>query len=256
MKFPSYFNDSHRIDLLFHDCEPDVGKSARSLIAAGQTVLDIGANVGLLARLFADSVGSGGRVIVFEPDPHTATFLKHNVRRFEQVRVFEVALSDKSGIANLFLNAQSGTSNTLADRSGTSETVSVQCMTLDDFLTREPLEQIHLIKIDVEGYEPRVLAGMAETLKAHPKIAMIIEYCPENLRLAGEIPEALLEQIAGLGFELYILQEDGSCEKVTGFKQVSAALPATGYVNLLCAKPGDQRIAELPRNPQLVAAAL
>ena len=121
-------------------------------------------------------------------------------------------------------------------------------MTLDEFLRLEPLEIIHLIKIDVEGYERRVLAGMSETLKAHPETAMIIEYCPENLRLAGEIPEALLEQIAGFGFELYILRTDGSCEKVTGFQQVLAALPATGYLNLFCAKPGDQRIASLPHN--------
>jgi FkbM family methyltransferase len=256
MKFPAYFNDSHRIDLLFHDCEPDVGASARSLIAAGETVLDIGANVGLLSCLFADSVGPNGRVFVFEPDPYTAKFLKHNVRRFGQVRVFEIALSDKSGNANLFLNAQSGTSNSLADRSDASETVSVECLTLDDFLKREPLEQIHLIKIDVEGFEPRVLAGMAETVKAHPEMAMIIEYCPENLRLAGDFPEGLLEQIAGFGFELYILHEDGSAVKVAGSQQVLAALPATGYVNLLCARPGDQRIAGLPSNPLSVAAVL
>ena len=256
MKFPYYFNDSHRIDLLFHDCEPDVGKSARSLIAMGETVLDIGANVGLLSCVFADSVGPDGRVFVFEPDPYTATFLKHNVRRFGQVRVFEIALSDKSGTANLFLNAQSGTSNSLADRSDASETVSVECLTLDDFLKREPLEQIHLIKIDVEGFEPRVLAGMAETVKAHPEMAMIIEYCPENLGLAGEFPEALLEQIAGFGFELYILHEDGSASKVASSQQVLAALPATGYLNLLCARPGDQRIAGLPSNPLLVAAVL
>lgn len=248
MKFPYYFNDSHRIDLLFHDCEPDVGKSARSLIAVGETVLDIGANIGLLSCVFADSAGPDGRVFVFEPDPYTATFLKHNVRRFGQVRVFEIALSDKSGTANLFLNAQSGTSNSLADRSDASETVSVECLTLDDFLKREPLEQIHLIKIDVEGYEPRVLAGMAETLKAHAETAMIIEYCPENLRLAGEIPEALLEQIAELGFELYTLYDDGNCEKVAGFQEMLSVLPATGYVNLLCARPGDQRIARLLSN--------
>jgi FkbM family methyltransferase len=256
IKLPRYFNESHRIDLLVHDCEPDVGRSARSLIAAGETVLDIGANVGLLSRLFADSVGCEGRVFAFEPDPYTATFLKHNVRFYGQVRVFEIALSDKSGTANLFLNAKSGTSNSLAERNDASETVAVECLTLDDFLKKEPLDQIHLIKIDVEGYEPRVLAGMAETVKAHPEMAMIVEYCPENLELAGEFPEALLEQIAGFGFEFYILHENGSASKVASSQQVLAALPATGYVNLLCARPGDQRIAALPSDPLLVTAVL
>jgi FkbM family methyltransferase len=248
IKLPSYFGASHRIDLLFHQCEPDIAMCVQAVVKQRDTVLDIGANVGLLSRVFANFVGPGGLVLSFEPDPCTRSFLQHNVRRLQQVRVFGFAISDKTGTANLFLNAESGTSNTLAQRSETTKTVPVECMTLDEFLRLEPLEIIDLIKIDVEGYERRVLAGMSETLKAHPETAMIIEYCPENLRLAGEIPEALLEQIAGFGFELYILHTGGSCEKVTGFQQVLAALPATGYLNLFCAKPGDQRIASLPHN--------
>lgn len=249
IKLPSYFGASHRIDLLFHQCEPDIAMCVQAVVQQRDTVLDIGANVGLLSRVFANSVGPGGLVFGFEPDPCTRIFLEHNVRRLQQVRVFGFAISDKTGTANLFLNAESGTSNTLAQRSETTKTVPVECMTLDDFLKLEPLEIIHLIKIDVEGYERRVLAGMSETLKAHPETAMIIEYCPENLRLAGEIPEALLEQIAGFGFELYVLHEDGSAAKVAGSQQVLAALPASGYVNLLCARPGDQRFAGILKNP-------
>ena len=248
IKLPSYFGASHRIDLLFHQCEPDIAMCVQAVVKQRDTVLDIGANVGLLSRVFANFVGPGGLVFGFEPDPCTRSFLQHNVSRLQQVRVFGFAISDKTGTANLFLNADSGTSNTLAQRSETTKTVSVECMTLDDFLRQEPLQRIHLIKIDVEGYERRVLAGMSETLKAHPETAMIIEYCPENLRLAGEIPESLLEQIAGFGFELYILHTGGGCEKVTGFQQILSVLPATGYLNLFCAKPGDQRIASLPHN--------
>lgn len=247
LKFPLYFNASDRISLLSTSIESDIQKLVSVLLKVGDTVLDIGANIGLISLIFAKSVGQTGKVFAFEPEPQNARFLKYNVRRFPQVQIAEVALSDRSGTANFYLNAISGTGNSLAEIRDAGEPISVECRTLDDFLKQEPLEKIQLIKVDVEGYELRVLAGMQETLKTHPEVALIIEYCPKNLKNAGENPDTLFEIISQYGFELFIIHEDGGCELISDYTTVSSKLTETGYFNILCIHKWDQRLSDLPR---------
>jgi hypothetical protein len=86
------------------------------------------------------------------------------------------------------------------------------------------------VKIDVEGAEPRALAGMRRTLeRAGPGLRLFIECNPDALRRAGSSPEALLEQLTGLGFRVQVIDEEAARLVAPGDLGAVA-----GYVNLIC----------------------
>lgn len=243
IELPSYFHSSHRIRLVFNrETDPDVCHIARTLLNEGDVVLDVGANVGLVARQFASCVGTTGRVIAFEPDAKTAVFLRRNIRRLPQVEVHDTALSDSNGTAQFFLDPRSGTSNSLAEREVEGEVVTVTCVTLDHFLERFPLPRISLIKIDVEGAESRVLNGMKETLEKHPETCLILEFGPHNQEMASVSPADFLAQIHALGLMTFVITNGGSLVKVNSLNEIVSLLPPEGYVNLLCAKSQNGRV--------------
>lgn len=237
IELPSYFHSSHRIRMVFNrEVDSEVGQIAQKLLQEGDVVLDVGANVGLVARQFATYVGPTGNVLAFEPDIKTSVYLKRNVRKLPQVQVHEVALSDANGTASFYLDPRSGTSNSLAEREVAGDVVTVPCETLDHFLTSHPFDRIALIKIDVEGAESKVLRGMRETLKSHPETHIILEFGPHNQEMAGVNPADFLSQIYSLNLETYVLKEDGKVIKASCLEEIMALLPEVGYINLLCTK--------------------
>jgi len=234
IELPPYFLAPHRIALMFRpETDPEVIRIAEKLVAEGETVLDVGANVGLISRQFARLVGPGGSVLSFEPDEKTAFFLKRNTRNLPQVRIFGVALSDKNGTARFFLDPRSGTSNSLAEREVKGEVVAVPCQTMDDFLAENPVGSVSLIKIDVEGAEPLVLRGMNETLQKQCGARIIIEFSPDNLKQAGFSPHDLFEPLKSQGFAAQIVLPDGELQSAPDPETVIRVLPESGYVNLL-----------------------
>ncbi len=156
------------------------GRYIASTLQEGQVFLDIGANVGFYSLFAAKRVGPSGRVFSFEPDPMTFESLQRSVRRngFGWVSCVNAALSDREGEMPFF-TVSDGSAHSLvpetpnrADRY--SGQVPVRVTRLDDLLREEIVDppRIDLIKIDVEGEEPRTVAGLLATLAkfGHPRV--------------------------------------------------------------------------------------
>ena len=143
-------------------------------IKEGDVVIDVGANIGDHTIAYARAVGATGRVIAFEPNALAFQCLKHNLENFIQVVVSNTGLSDKN--ENVALSDNNGNyGGSYVDKSGNGSTLEV----LDDIPTRP-----NLIKIDAEGYEPKVLAGAEKTVtEFRPK--MVIEVNIETLSKQG-----------------------------------------------------------------------
>ena len=75
----------------------------RPFLRPGQTIIDVGANVGYTTRFFAKTVGPTGKVYAFEPNPFIYPLLTGNVASLEQVSTYNVALSSSNGEFPLFL---------------------------------------------------------------------------------------------------------------------------------------------------------
>ncbi len=157
------------------DAEPEVQEALAELIKPGQTVYDVGANIGFFTILCSRLVGPQGRVYAFEPIPQNLATLRHNVtlNAFSNVTIVEKALSSSTGTAEMFVSPWSAFHSlnvegaTKQDNHGPQAgEITVQTVTLDEFVQGEGVRAPDLVKIDVEGAELIVLAGMGETLSS------------------------------------------------------------------------------------------
>ena len=137
----------------------------RRVLGPGDTVLDVGANVGLYTLAMADAVGREGRVHAFEPNPSTLTRLKRNLalNGCDNVVVHAVAVGDRDAVVALRSAdpTESGLATVVGD--GT-ELARVPQVTLDDAAADHGFSSVALLKLDVEGAESSVLRGAADLI--------------------------------------------------------------------------------------------
>ncbi len=178
----------------------------RGIVKPGWVVLDVGSNFGYYALLFANLVGAQGCVHSFEPDSSNYGRLTRNieVNGLTNIRTFQVGVGDRCGEASLIL-PPSGNPAEIRLGSGSEQgSKSVSVTTLDHHVDAEKLERVDFIKLDVEGFELRVLQGGKKTLRRfRPK--MMIETHPALLSSLGSSPKEFVRTIPDLGYSLYLL---------------------------------------------------
>ncbi|MCR0985249.1 FkbM family methyltransferase [Roseomonas populi] len=204
--------------------EPGTVAVIQAVLREGDTVLDVGANVGLTVLPAARRVGPAGRVIAVEPTARLAELLRRSLVTNGLdgiVALHRCAAGAAPGTAELNIGVTSGHSSLLAlPGSERSETVEVR--TLDDLVP--PGTRIHLAKIDVEGFEPDVWRGMRRILAENPGMAVLVEFGPEHLRRAGIQPGDWMAMFTGAGFTPYEVDE------ATGAVRPARPLPALAAV--------------------------
>ncbi|TAK71665.1 MAG: FkbM family methyltransferase [Betaproteobacteria bacterium] len=130
-------------------------------------VVDIGANVGQFA-VAATRLFNGVRVLSIEPDSRTADVLRHNLRAEKQTEVLVSAIGDYVGDARFHVNKDTQVSSLLElgrdrirafPRSTVVEEITVKVTTLDVLFHERRVEGPILVKIDVQGFEDKVIRG-------------------------------------------------------------------------------------------------
>ncbi|HVU27882.1 MAG TPA: FkbM family methyltransferase [Verrucomicrobiae bacterium] len=236
LKFPPYFSLRDRLAHLTKDAEPDIQHFCAQFLKPGMVVMDVGANVGLLTRQFCRLVGEDGRVYSFEPDPLTFQFLEFNTQSLANKELTQCAVSDNQELAMLHLNSTSGAGNSLLNKTHSTESISVPCISLDEFLKQRGNPRVDVIKIDVEGAELGVLRGVRQTIARLPDLKLIIEYCPANLKGAGVAPRAIYDELRSQNFNLHAICLDGNLQAIHRLEELDGHLNAAGYLNLFCAR--------------------
>jgi FkbM family methyltransferase len=184
-----------------------------SLVRSGDCVLDVGANIGLYTLPLSRAVGPDGLVIAAEPDPQNLVLLRKNIEAngCTNVRVIPEALGDKTGEVKLYQRADNRGALSTVDIFGVGEAnaIAISMRRTEDVLERMP----RLVKIDVEGQEPLVVAGMGGQL---PEI-MFFEYAPKQLTAAGHNPGSFLDGLKTKGYTLSVVEpETGKQLPVSG----------------------------------------
>jgi FkbM family methyltransferase len=171
-------------------------------LANEMVYFDVGANNGYYYALKVAKNHPGCSVYAFEPDPRIFHHLTKNVAINQAGRVAAIreALSDHVGLARM--TALLGASNFLIPEGGTTDqnTIDVKCTTLDAFVTRNRIQRIDWIKVDIEGGEPVFLHGSSETLQRF-KPVMIMELNPALLTRNGSSVEEVTSSLTELGYE-------------------------------------------------------
>lgn len=160
----------------------------------GWTFLDVGAAIGQFT-VFA-AVSTKGRVHAFEPSADNLATLRHNVERNgidDRVTLHRLALSDHSGEARFTTAEVPFMSQIDADSSGAGDRVSVD--TLTSVVSRLGIDHVSVLKINVAGFEPAVIAGALPVLAQGFSDVLIL--------LIGRNSYGAYRDLAGLGYRFF-----------------------------------------------------
>ncbi|SHJ85148.1 methyltransferase, FkbM family [Bradyrhizobium lablabi] len=173
-----------------------------SLLKPGDQVLDIGANRGSFALYASKRIGETGRVLCFEPNPACVAMLKKAVEQsaISNIEVFNLGLSDSSGVLSLTIpKINSGEATFGASQYSKDETYSVDVDVVRGDSIVSPVVS-HFIKIDVEGFEPRVLRGLAATI-ARNRPLILTEMVSSHLARCGSSIGELVQLMTSQNYQ-------------------------------------------------------
>jgi FkbM family methyltransferase len=158
-----------------------------------RTVIDVGANAGQFAIASAMMLRNV-KIHSFEPVPETVSALIKNVRTLRNVKVYPLALGERQGHCKFHVNSHSQSSSILQlDKSHLEafpneceiHTINVELTTLDAVFEKVDLKPPVLLKLDVQGYEAKTLAGGPRTLNRCDYMVVETSFKP---MYQGEIP--------------------------------------------------------------------
>lgn len=215
----------------------------KSGIRPGGTLIDIGAWIGptvLYGATLAD------RVVAFEPDPAALRILKCNIAANPglagKIELHEAALGTFDGTAPIFNNAPGNSGTSLLSRFGYAEVqeqkpfADVTILDARRFLAETPMENVSLIKIDVEGAEYDLVPYMAEALRRH-RPTLHVSLHPFNLFFGDDAADAkgrldktlaLLDALAGYRFAYVYAPERGTMARLAGPEAVAERVRSRG----------------------------
>ena len=216
----------------------------RPELFAGGDILDIGANIGYTASVFAGVTDALSKVYAFEPDAASFATLNEIVRRKkigERVEMFNMAVGSTDGVLEFWHNDEHAADHRVVteefrnSRGSDAKITSVPVTSVDSFVTSRNLQKISFIKMDVQGYELAVCEGMRRTLEKFPEACVAFEFAPEGMRELGFEAARLLEFFRAAGYQLHILTRSGVSAAAAN-PAIEAASRAKGYVDVLCSR--------------------
>lgn len=206
--------------------EPGTGDVLRRLVQPGMIVADVGANIGMITLIMAWAAGPGGRVISFEPEaiPRSNLEKMRHLNGLSWVEVRDQAVGAQAGELTFHVSDIIGHSSLYAlPESEGSREIQVEVVRLDDVA---PAKRMDVVKIDVEGAELDVLAGMSGLIAKNKDLAIVAEFGPEHLKRVGQTPAQWFKAFADAGFKAYIIDEATGAAEPTNAKAAAKVVSA------------------------------
>jgi FkbM family methyltransferase len=202
-------NEEIGVSIFVSGCyEPNEFWVLDRILSAGKTFVDVGANTGLYSLFAARKVGSRGVVLAMEPSSREFARLRRNieVNDFRNVRLFQLAISDAEGSAELSVAAwPKGGHNTLGAFGYDTQLSGkelVATVSLDELLRRENVGRVDAIKLDIEGAELLALRGAKETL-VRDRPALLLELSDRTLGPQGFSSSQVWDFLCEIGYQVY-----------------------------------------------------
>jgi FkbM family methyltransferase len=167
--------------------EPHLQKTIRDYVVAGDTVYDIGANIGHVSRSLAKRVGPGGRVAALEPLPRSIDSFRRNmeINGSSNVQRLQCAASHGRGEAVIRMAENLSTASLVWHRNDPSATeFGIRKVPIDELVDAGEIGYPTFVKIDVEGAEGLVWQGMRRTIAA-AKPVLFVECSERAARRPG-----------------------------------------------------------------------
>ncbi len=174
----------------------------RRHIHSGDIIVEVGANVGAHTLLMAKLAGPTGHVYAFEPAAYALDKLRANLALNPGLRNVTVTPSLVSNHEKQTPNRRLKASWPVDGDQLVREPVNGEPVTIDDFVAAQRLNSLSLLKIDVDGYDYKVLQGATLALgRFRPFV--LIELSDETLQQQGDSVAVIHELLDGLGYRLH-----------------------------------------------------
>jgi FkbM family methyltransferase len=205
-------------------------KVIHSLVEHGQTVLDIGSNIGFYTDIFSRIVGSNGKVHAFEPDILNYSHLKDIFGKRNNVSLQQKAASEITGPLKIFTSKLLNVDHRTYPVEQYESSYGIEAISIDDYVAG--VFKVDFIKMDIQGHELKALRGMKKTIDLFKPI-LLSEFWPSGLKQAGDSADDYLSLVQSYGYSIYQL-DNGI---VTNFRrEIIPDLEQKGdcgYINIL-----------------------
>lgn len=232
---------------LFREFDPPMSVVARTIVAPGDAIIDVGANVGYFSLLFALAAGEHGRVVAFEPSPTTYERLVVNIGLNFSTRITPVlaAIGATRGQAVLTQPSphrsgdawlSTGTAPLLVNRDHAPFAHSTVLMdTIDGYCGRHNLSPA-VLKVDVEGADLFVLRGAGQTIERNLPV-LVLEFNESTTQRFNYSPDSIAAEMSAVyGYEFFAIQ-DGKLLPIVlardGVRILGSAMHNPGNYNVL-----------------------
>ena len=213
----------------------------------GDVFVDVGANIGYYPVIAATVVGADGAVLAFEPEPDNFRLLCANLRLNrcgDQVSAFAAGLADHTHAGLLYLSEDNAGDHQVFAADAGRRQQAITLLNGSDYLCGR-LARMDLLKVDVQGAEYAVMAGLLPLLRELPRVPRIIlELTPLSLRQAGSSGRQLVELLASLQQPLHIIDHIEhrlvacpGAELASWCDAVDAVPGDAGFMNVLVGAP-------------------
>lgn len=221
--------------------ELETVQAIKKTIKPGDVVIDIGANIGCHALLCSKLVGATGKVIAFEPTKRAYEKLAKNkyLNSFAQnIQLEKIVVSDQT-IKEQTVRINSSW-QTFGVQSPLEEEI-VDFITLDEYVGKSDFSKVNLIKIDVDGYEYKIIRGALKTLAKH-KPYLILEL--GSYTLAG-VGDSLVDLVDILFYLNYKIVWDKDWYVFKSPEEVIKTVPPDATINVICF-PDNVKAEDIP----------
>ena len=172
-------------------------------------VFDIGASIGTLSGCLA-KIPSISRIDAFEPIPSVFKKLSERMQRYPQVVCHNVGLGDANRRMEMFVMDQALATSSFLEMDEIhkqefagvyeSHTENLTVVRLDDYVLENNLPVPHMVKMDVQGFEGKVIRGGMTTIRKAQ--FCVLEICLEQLYAGGSLFDDIYQSMIKIGFKL------------------------------------------------------
>lgn len=224
-----FYLDPHDLSIVPHlildgEWEHNITQAWLQTVRKGDVVIDIGANFGYYGVLAAQQANRDAKVIFFEANPNLIPYITKTVavNSLDDCSVIEnLAITNKKGkvvlnilkdyIASSSIHSEKEINKYMHGKfeAKIDTSVTVEGVPLDVYCQQHDIQEVNLIKMDIEGFEDKAYAGMRKIVSASPNITMFIEFTRESY----ENPEAFYNQMLKDFGSVYVISPAGEIIK-------------------------------------------
>jgi len=226
--------------------EPQTTKLMEKLIVDAICAIDAGSHIGYLAVKARQAMKKDDSVLhSFEPVTYLYDIAKENFalnNNLGRGYINHAALSDFNGVGNVCVN---NLCSTIIESSESKHmTEKVQILTIDNYLRKQKISKIDFLLLDVEGNEPKVFAGMKETLRLNQPRDIIFEYSAK-IKGGSHSWRDYLVILEPFGYDFYFINDNYNLKNIrrdigavelTNISTNLSLLTNSSYCNILATK--------------------